>query len=142
MKQENQGLFKKYIICFCIASIITFIVFWIKGFFTDSIAVNIQILSDGFFVSGAMLTLFAGMMFISGEGALLGISFVLRNVVQAFVPMGRKYHETYAKYRERKLGKIKKSTDNCILVTGLIFLAIGIIFTVIWYMSFYNVTAA
>ena len=117
---------------------ITLVVFWIKGFFTDSLAVNVQILSDGFFVSGALLTLFAGMMFVSGEGALLGIGFVMRNVVQAFVPMGRKMHESYAQYRERKMSELKKPGDNCILVTGLIFLAIGIILTVIWYACFYN----
>ena len=139
MKQENKALLTKYITCFCIASLITFIVFWIKGFFTDSLAVNIQILSDGFSVSGVLLSLFAGMMFVSGEGALIGISFVLRNVVLAFVPMGRKKHEVYAKYRERKLASMKKSSDHCILFTGLFFLLIGIIFTVIWYTNFYNI---
>ena len=133
-------MLKKYIICFGIASLITFIVFWIKGFFTDSIAVNIQILSDGFSVSGVLMTLFAGMMFISGEGALLGISFVMRNVVQAFLPMGRRHHEVYAKYRERKLGEIKKPTDHCILIAGLTFLAVGVILTAIWYAAFYDPT--
>ena len=139
MKQENKALLIKYIVCFCIASLITFIVFWIKGFFTSSVGVNIQILSDGFCVSGLLLTLFAGMMFVSGEGALIGIGFVLRNIVQAFVPMGRAKHEFYADYRERKLKEAKKSKDNCILVTGLAFLLIGIVFTVIWYVNFYNV---
>ncbi len=139
MKQENKALLTKYIICFCIASLITVIVFWVKGFFTDSIAVNVQILSDGFSVSGVLMTLFAGMMFVSGEGALIGISFVLRNVALAFIPMGRKKHELYAQYRERKLSEMKKSGDHCILLTGLLFLLIGIIFTAIWYLNFYNI---
>ncbi len=117
----------------------TFIVFWIKGFFTENIAVNVQILSDGFFVSGILMTMFAGMTFIAGEGALIGITFVLRNIVQAFTPMGRKNHEFYAQYRERKMNELKKSTDHCILFTGLLFLAVGIIFTVIWYANFYNI---
>lgn len=117
---------------------IAFIVFWIKGFFTDSIAVNIQILSDGFFVSGVLMTLFAAMMFVSGEGALIGIGFILRNVVQAFVPMGRKNHEFYAQYRERKLGEMKRSSDHCILITGLLFLFVGITLTVIWSVAFYT----
>ena len=86
------------------------------------------------------MTLFAGMMFISGEGALLGISFVMRNVVQAFLPMGRRHHEVYAKYRERKLGEIKKPTDHCILIAGLTFLAVGVILTAIWYAAFYDPT--
>ena len=140
MKEENKELLIKYIVCFGVASLITFIVFWIKGFFAYSIGVNIQILSDGFCVSGIMLLLFAGMMFISGEGALLGIGFVLQNIFQAFVPMGRKNHEFYAQYRERKLAeRRRKSTDHAVLHTGLVFFAIGVIFTVIWYYNFYNI---
>ncbi len=139
MKKENKALLKKYIICFCVASLLSFIVIWIKGFFTDSIAVNIQILSDAFFVSGILLTMFAIMLYISGEGALLGIGFVLRNVVLTFIPMGRAKQELYSEYRERKLKKAKKEKDNCILVVGLLFLFIGIIFTVIWYVNFYNI---
>lgn len=141
MKKVNKSLLIKYIVCFCFASLITLAVFGIKGFFTDSLSVNIQILSDGFFVSGILLTLFAGMMYVSGEGALIGLSFIFRNIVQAFTPMGRKNHEFYAQYRERKLKEIKKSGDHCILVVGLLFLLIGIIFTVIWHSNFYNVTA-
>ena len=139
MKQEKKAILTKYGICFGVATLITVIVFWMKGFFTDSLAVNVQILSDGFSVSGILLLLFAGMMFISGEGALIGIGFVLRNIVQAFLPMGRKNHEFYAQYRERKLAEIKKSNDHCILVTGFVFLLIGIIFTAVWYVKFYNV---
>ena len=139
MKQEQKELLAKYITCFSIASLIAVIVFWINGFFTDNIGVNIQILSDGFFVSGAILTMFAGFLFIGDEGGLLGISYILRCVVQAFVPMGRKNHELYRDYRERKLSEKKaKKRDNAILVTGLVFLSVGIIFTVIWYTNFYN----
>lgn len=85
------------------------------------------------------MTLFAGMMYVSGEGALIGISFVLRNVVLAFIPMGRARHERYADYRARKLSNAKKHDNSYILVTGLIFLFIGIVFTVIWCVAFYNV---
>ena len=84
------------------------------------------------------MTLFAGMMFVSGEGALIGIQFVIRNIALAFVPMGRKRHELYKDYRERKLNEAKKSSDHCILVTGLVFLTVGIILTIIWYAKFYN----
>ena len=82
---------------------IAFLVIWTKGFFTDRAAVNVQILADAFFVSGILMTLFAGMLYISGEGALLGIGFILRNVVLTFIPMGRMKHEKYADYRARKL---------------------------------------
>ena len=139
MKQETKETLTKYAVCFGIEVFIAFPVIWSKGFFTQSIAVNIQILSDAFFVSGVLMTLFAGMMYVSSEGGLIGIGFVLRNVVLAFIPMGRAKHERYADYRERKLNEAKKQSFSHILVTGLIFLAIGIIFTAIWYVNFYHV---
>lgn len=138
MKQETKVALKNYGICFGIEALIAFLVIWSKGFFTQSTAVNIQILSDAFFVAGILMTLFAGMMYVSGEGALLGIGFVLRNVVLAFIPMGRAKHEVYADYRARKLKEAKKHNNSYILVTGLVFLFIGIVFTVIWYAAFYN----
>ena len=143
MQQEKKSLLIKYGIYFGVAAVITVLVFWAKGFFTDNAGVNLQILSDGFFVSGVALLAFAGMMFISGEGALIGIGFVLRSVAQFFIPMGRKNHEFYAQYRERVLAEKKEKQqkgNHCALVVGLIFLAISIIFTVIWYFNFYNVT--
>lgn len=138
MEQEKKKLLIKYIVCFGIASLITLVIFWIKGFFTDSLAVNLQILSDGFVVSGFLLVAFAGMIYISGEGGLIGVSYVLRNVFLAFIPMGRLKHEVYAKYRERKMKELKKSGDHCILLVGLLFLSVGVVFTVIWYVKFYQ----
>lgn len=139
MKQENKGKLIKYAVCFGIEAVIAFLVIWSKGFFTDSAAVNLQILADAFFVAGILMTLFAGMLFVSGEGALIGIGFVLRNVVLAFIPMGRTKHELYADYRARKLSEAKKQDNSSILVTGLSFLIIGIVLTAIWCVAFYNV---
>ena len=129
---------RKYAVCFGIEVLIAFLVIWSKGFLVHSTAVNIQILSDAFFVAGILMTLFAGMLYVSSEGALIGIGFVLRNVVLAFIPMGRARHELYADYRARKISEAKKQNDSCILVTGLFFLVIGIILTVIWYVKFYT----
>ena len=139
MKQENKEKLIKYAVCLGIEVVIAFLVIWSKGFFTDSAAVNLQILADAFFVAGILMTLFAGMLFISGEGALIGIGFVLRNVVLAFIPMGRARHELYADYRARKLSEARERDNSSILVTGLFFLIIGVILTAIWYVTFYNV---
>ena len=138
MEQEKKKLLIKYLVCFAIASLITLGIFWIKGFFTDSLAVNLQILADGFSVSGFVLLAFAGMMYISGEGGLIGVSFVLRNVVLAFIPLGRLKHEVYAKYRERKMKELQESRNPAALVVGLIFFFVGLLFTVIWYVKFYR----
>lgn len=138
MEQEKKKLLTKYLVCFVIASLIALAVFWIKGFFTDSLSVNLQILADGFVVSGLMLLAFAGMMYISSEGGLIGVSFILRNVVLAFIPLGRLKHEVYAKYRERKMKELKQNRNASALLVGLLFLFIGILFTVIWYVKFYR----
>lgn len=137
MKQENRSSFIKYAVCVGIELVIAFLVIWSKGFFTDRAAVNLQILSDAFFVAGILMTLFAGMLYVSSEGALVGIGFVLRNVVLTFIPMGRARQERYADYRERKMREMKKNNDICILITGLFFLAIGIVLTLIWYSNYY-----
>mgnify|MGYP002520308988 CR=1 FL=1 len=137
MKQENRSSFIKYAVCVGIELVIAFLVIWSKGFFTDRAAVNLQILSDAFFVAGILMTLFAGMLYVSSEGALVGIGFVLRNVVLTFIPMGRARQERYADYRERKMREMKKNNDICILITGLFFLAVGIVLTLIWYSNYY-----
>lgn len=138
MKQETKVTLRNYAICVGIELVIAFLVIWSKGFFAHSAAVNIQILSDAFFVSGILMTLYAGMMYVSGEGALIGIGFILRNVVLTFIPMGRARHEKYADYRARKMQDAKERNNHYVLVTGLVFLFIGIVFTVIWYAVFYN----
>ena len=139
MKQETKVKLIKYAVCVGIEALIAFLVIWSKGFFAHSGAVNLQIAADAFFVAGVLMTLFAGLMYVSGEGALIGIGFVLRNVALSFVPMGRMRHAKYADYRARKLGAIKKQGNSYGLGTGRIFLFIGIVFTVIWYAAFYNV---
>ena len=139
MKEETKAAIRNYGICVGVEALVAFLVIWSKGFFTDSTAVNLQILSDAFFVPGIFMTLLAGMLYISGEGALIGISFVLRNVVLAFIPMGRARHELYADYRARKLKEAKKHNNRYLLLSGLTFLFIGVILTVIWYVKFYNV---
>ncbi len=139
MKEETKVTLRNYGICVGIEVLIAFLVIWSKGFFTQSLSSNIIILSDAFFVSGILMSLFAGLMYVSSEGAFIGIGFVLRNVVLTFIPMGRAKHERYVDYRERKLSQAKKHPIRYVLVTGLIFLFIGIVLTVIWSMTFYNV---
>ena len=133
MKQETKVKLRNYGICVGIEVLIAFLVIWSKGFFTESAAVNLQILSDAFFVAGILMTLYAGLMYVSSEGALIGIGFVLRNAALTFIPMGRARQERYIDYRARKLSKLKKDSNRHVLVTGLIFLFIGIVFTAVWY---------
>ena len=139
MEQETKVTIGKYAVCVAIEALIVFLVIWANDFFTHSVEVNVQILADAFFVAGIAMTLFAAMMYISGEGALIGIGFILRSAALTFLPMGRMKQERYSDYRARKLGNAKEQDNRHILLTGLIFLIIGVILTVVWYTKFYNV---
>ena len=133
MEKERKALLIRYLIWFCVASGIVLLVFAIQGFFSEDTKDNIRILNDAFFSAGVLLVLFSGLLFVSGEGALLGVSYVLGRAVKAvFIPFGRKDHETYAQYRERKLGTKKASSATPIFLTGLLFVVVGIVFRIIW----------
>ena len=140
MKPEKITLLIKFIACFIVASLITLGVFWSKGFFTGDTGENIQILSDGFFVSGIALTLFSGLLFIADEGGFIALGFIVKSVILTFIPMGRARHELYKDYRERVLSKYKKTKLQFpLLVVGFAFLTAGIVFSVIWYNNYYNI---
>ena len=132
MKKETKELIIKYLTSLIIASAIALVVFCIEGFFTSNLEKNLQILSDGFSVSGFLLVAFAGVVYISGEGAFIGIGFILRNVILTFVPMGRSKQELYADYRERKLAERKMQNEPAVFFVGLVFLAIGLTLSLIW----------
>ena len=134
MEKDKKALLIRYIVCFCVASGIVLAVFALKGFFTGNAKANIQLLHDAFFSAGILLVLFSGLMFVSSEGALLGVSYVFSRAIKAvFLPFGRKDHETYAQYRERKLGAKKASSGTPIFLTGLLFVVVSIVFLIIWY---------
>ena len=132
MKKETKTLLIKYASCIGIATLIAFVVFIVEGFFTADAARNIQILSDGFIVSGIILTFGAALLYVSDSGLLVGVGFTVRNAFLTFVPMGRAKMETYAQYRERTLSKKKKTDVLYILIVGVSFLFLGIVFSIIW----------
>ena len=139
MKQETRRTLRNYAICVAVELVIAILVIWSKGFFAHSGAVNLQIAADAFFVAGILMTLFAGLMYVSGEGALVGVQYVLRNAILIFFPMGRARIEPYRDYRERKMAALKDKQNSSILITGLIFLSIGLVLTFIWYKRFYQI---
>ena len=133
MENETKSILKRYLVCFCVASGLVVSIFALKGFFTSDAKTNMQILHDAFFSAGALLVLFAGLLYVSGEGMFLGVGYAVGRAVRALIPFSRKEHETYAQYRERKEGNHKQTSEGCLLFTGLFFIAISIIFLVIWY---------
>ena len=133
MEKDKKTLLTKYIICFVVATAIVLFMFSLKGFFGTDKKQNMQILHDAFFTSGALLMLFSGLLYVSGEGIFLGVGFVFGKALKALIPFAYKEYETYEQYRERKLGSVKKKGGSAIFLTGLIFFLISLIFLAIWY---------
>ena len=133
MEKDKKSVLIRYLVCFCVAIFITFLALWIKGFFKDTAKENMQVLHDAFFSAGALLMLFSGLLYVSGEGVFLGIGYALGRAVRALIPMSKKPHETYAQYRERKTSGEKQKSDHSIFFTGLFFFLISLIFLAIWY---------
>lgn len=131
--KDKKTTLWRYLLCFGVGLAIAFTVCAIGGFFQENAKENMRLLHDAFFAAGALMALFSGLLYVSSEGALLGIGYALSWTIKALIPFGRKTQETYAQYRERKLSKPKKKNDHCILFTGLFFIVISIIFLVIWY---------
>ena len=133
MEKDKKALLIRYIVCFCVACGMVLGVFALKGFFTGNAKDNMQLLHDAFFTAGILMVLFSGMLFVAGEGAFLGIGYVLERAFKALIPLGRREHESYAQYRERKLGKKKANSGTPIFLTGLLFVVVSVVFLIIWY---------
>ena len=133
MGNEKKNVWIRYIVCLVVGAGIIGCVFLLRGFYRDNAKQNIQLLHDAFFSAGALLMLFAGLLYVSGEGVFLGVGYVFGRAIKALIPFSRKEHETYAQYRERKIGKKSSKGDHCLLLTGLFYFLISLIFLAIWY---------
>ena len=131
MDQERKSRLIRYISWFAVGCGIVLFVLALNGFFSSDTRENMQILADAFLTAGAFMILFSLMIYVSDEGGLLGIGYALGSVWRVFFPVSTKPRETYAEYRERKTGERKKR-DHSMMLTGLFFFAISIVFLVIW----------
>ena len=107
------------------------------GFFeTADPAERYRLLCDGFFVPGALLVCAGALIFASNHGAFYGISYSARYVARMFVPSSGKRDESYGDYVRRKSEKGNITGYGFLFVTGGAFLAVALIFLVLFYRSF------
>ncbi len=124
----------RYAVCVAIATAIVFGVLAINNVFSQTELSQIyKILCDAFFVSGILFILFGALFFLSDEGAFDGIGWALKSALRAIFPfVGTKEAETYKSYRDRKHSKGKTKGYSCIFFTGLVYLAISIVFMILF----------
>lgn len=113
---------------------IVFVIWIYKGLFSSSdIRERIIILSDGFFVSGVLLTGFGLLTAISNLGNFDMITYGFHNLINLF-KANKSYDslgKTFYDYHINKGRKTKKV--SFILHVGILYLVLGAVFTIIFY---------
>lgn len=123
----------KYLITAAVGIVLAFIVLLIKDVFHLTQIVDVmKILCDGFFVSGILLACFGGLVFASNGGVFDMITYGVKHLFWLFKknPADRKYKDFY---EYRMAMKEKKRSFGFMVVVGLAFIAISLIFLALYY---------
>lgn len=89
---------------------------------------------DGFSVSGMLFICIGVMTWIAGEGAFDIFGYAFQKGLHHILP-GRFGEDAgnFYDYKSKKLEKKTPANQRVLLVTGIVFLVIGLILTMIWY---------
>lgn len=113
--------------------IIAFIALLVRDIFHLTAVVDImKAFCDAFFVSGVLLTCIGGLVFVSNGGVFDMLAYGVRTFFTAFKRnvTDRKYKDYY-EYREAK--KANKRSFSFLLVVGIVFIVISMIFLALYY---------
>lgn len=92
----------------------------------------LRILGDAFTIPGLLLVFSGLLVWLSNEGSLDGITYVVSYAFNRLIPNAAHKGETYGEFLERKHGK-KPAGFAFLLVTGLVFLAVSVVFLVLYH---------
>lgn len=155
-KPTNPEEKKKFFVSFAVISAVAaaFAViydFSVGAFSTGDVGKMLGHLSGGFFLPGLLFLSFGGLVFAKRHGTFDGLSFGLRYTFNIFTPMfwlnkeerSGKFQK-FADYKEAQREKEKTKFNLAVpfLIVGAVFLAVGIILTVIMNLRFPGTTLA
>ncbi len=131
--REKMKTVYKYLITAAFGAVLAFIVLLIKDVFHLLQTVDVmKALCDGFFVSGVLIACFGGLVFASNGGVFDMITYGVKNLFWLFKknPADRKYKDFY-EYREAM--KEKKRSYGYMVIVGLAYIAVSLIFLALYY---------
>ena len=121
----------KFLICFGVGLVVAVALLFIKGVFSaETTKETFMILSDAFFFAGAMLLIAAGLVWASDNGVSDGIGYSFSKLFNLRKRDYEDHKESYSEYKERK--HTKKSSIVEFLISGMNFVAISVVFFVIY----------
>ena len=89
-----------------------------------------HILSDSFFVPGVVITGFGLLIYASNEGAFDGVTYGVMAFLSMFKSKQEKKYSSLYDYKQKK--HAVKTKTGFILISGLIVLAFGILFYILY----------
>lgn len=120
---------KKFLLDTGIGLIIAFGLCCTMGLFTAESTVDIlRILSDGFFLVGALLLAIGGLTFTSNEGAFDGLFYTFKTQINRMRRDYESRRQSFAQYREEREKKNRSPKES--LLAGLVVISVGLIFMV------------
>jgi hypothetical protein len=133
VKEKIIKLAQKYLICFGIMALITVIMVISFGYSRDdSLATKYTILSDSFFVPGAVALMVGLLIWVSTTGFFDAIAYGATVFIKGFTKFKRtERFERFYEYKERK-AEGRGFKHGYLLICGLVYLLIGAIFTMLF----------
>lgn len=131
----NKNTFIKYSISISIATFMAILTLYLHGFWESTELVDkYRILSDAFTIPGVVFILVGCLVFLSNQGSLTAIGYMMKRFFKMLNPIGNKNIERYSDYVENR----SKVTGYAFLFyTGILFSAVSIVFMILFY-SVYN----
>ena len=123
----------KYLITVAAGFVITFIALLARDIFHLTATVDfMKAFCDAFFAAGVLLACVGGLVFVSNGGVFDMLAYGVRTFFTAFRRnvTDRKYKDFY-EYREAK--KSSKRSFSFLLIVGIVFIAISMIFLALYY---------
>lgn len=132
MSEQTPRTLRKYLITSGAAVLAGVIVMWLEGFFSGLDVINqMRVLADAFSVPGVLLIMIGVLVWVSSEGIFDAFGYAFYHARAMFIPSFRAYkHVTFYDYKMERSGK-RAHGFSFLFFTGLGFLAVGIVFTVI-----------
>lgn len=121
-----------YIIATVVAASIAVAVYASRGLTAESTqADRYRALCDTFTVPGVLLTAFGALLWVAGEGALIGVSWLVKYAVFALIPGKAADRVGYREYVEMHKDK-PKHTHLYLFAVGGVFLAVAAVFLILF----------
>lgn len=123
----------KYLITVAVGLVIAFLALLARNIFNLTATVDfMKAFCDAFFVSGVVLVCVGGLVFVSNGGVFDMLAYGIRTFFESFKKnvTDRKYR-TYYEYKESK--KDRKTSFSFLVIVGVVFIAVSMIFLVFYY---------